>query len=240
MGSCMWSRVIRMVLKDGIVTRLVTSKMDEYNNLNIFILLTRYKRILYNMINQHHVIYVVVAVMAFVVHKQGSDFYKNRSNDKKTTPKVYDIFHKYLPNMSSNNVLSFVANMVLLLPFVFGSSVAKEHMSYFALILLARSLFNISTILPKNKLCSDDSYTFYNVVFGHCYDKIFSGHFASGVLLSLILFRNGILTNAPFLLVGLNVINALCILLLRWHYTVDILVALFVTIVFYQNNIRLK
>jgi hypothetical protein len=185
-----------------------------------------------------HTVPLLIGILAFVVHKQGSSFYRNRVNESKTTPKVYDIMHKYLPDLSASQTLFFVANIVVFLPIAFGNDVALEYMSYFPLILLARSIFNLVTILPKNKLCSDDTYGLYNVIFGHCYDKIFSGHFASSVLLSLILYNKGVIKNA-WLHVGFNVANALVILLLRWHYTIDILVALFVTIVFYQNNIAL-
>ena len=190
------------------------------------------------MLNSYHIVYFVVGIMAFFVHYLGSNFYNQRLKSKKVNPKVFDIAHKYLPDLSTNKLLRDVTNILVFAPFLFGGKVVQEHMSFFIMILLVRSIFNMTTILPKHKTCKDESYTFYNVIFGHCYDKVFSGHFSSSVLLSLILLKHGIVTNV-WSHIAFNAVNAVMILLLRGHYTIDLLVAYFVTLVFYQNNIRL-
>lgn len=174
-------------------------------------------------------------MLTYISHKQGSDFYNKRIQEGKTTPKIFDIGIKYTPNLSGNPLLSVWSNFImLLLPLFFGSDVAFEHMKYFSFIVIIRYLFNNLTILPKEKHCDDTSFNAWNLIFGHCYDKVFSGHFASLFLLTLILIKRGILTNMT-VAVLLNVFNAWVILALRYHYSVDIAVAIVVVLLVYKS-----
>lgn len=182
--------------------------------------------------------YIFVLVIAFIVHLEGKTYYNSRINDNKCNPKVYDFGHKYLPNLSRNTVLPVILNIVPFIPFVFGISFAKEYSSYFIIIFCLRVLFNLSTILPKHKDCNDGSYTLYNMLFGHCYDKVFSGHFASSVLISLLLVEKGIIPDVN-VHIAFNVFYGLLILMLRWHYSIDLLVAFAVTMLVYQNKLQL-
>lgn len=179
-------------------------------------------------------------LMVNYVHNTGSSFYNNRIAQQKITPKVYDIGIKYTPNLSDNTVLIYLSHfLAIVLPLMFGESVLKTYIQYWIVIYIIRYLFNSITILPKDKTCDDNNFSFTNYITGHCYDKIFSGHFASGVLLSLILYNKGIVTSIP-LLVILNSLNAFLILSLRFHYSIDLLVAILVTVIVYQNNLKLK
>ncbi len=184
---------------------------------------------------------ILICVHILTVHhvsNTGYSFYNNRIQKGKINPKVYDIGVKYTPNLSNYKSLEYLSHFfAYILPLLFGIDVFREYLQYYIVITLLRYLLNILTILPKEKHC-DDKISIFNYIFGHCYDKIFSGHFASLFLLSLILFDNKIITSIPLLTI-FNVFNALLILSLRFHYTIDIIVAILVTIIVYQNNIKI-
>jgi hypothetical protein len=72
---------------------------------------------------------------------------------------------------------------------------------------------------------------------GGCYDKIFSAHFGITFLTTLILFDNGLINN--FIAILINLVNGMFILLSRNHYTIDIVVSIFVVIIIYQNNLNI-
>jgi hypothetical protein len=72
---------------------------------------------------------------------------------------------------------------------------------------------------------------------GGCYDKIFSAHFGITFLTTLILFDNGLINN--FIAILINLVNGMFILLSRNHYTIDIIVSIFVVIIIYQNNLNI-
>ena len=100
--------------------------------------------------------------------------------------------------------------------------------------MLIRSVSILSTILPSHQKCDKEIYL-SSVFYGGCYDKIFSGHTSFILLLTLLYFREHII-NMPTL-IALNATNILLILATRSHYTVDILLAIFVTSTIYKINI---
>ena len=174
-------------------------------------------------------------------HSQGKNFYQNRKDLGKTTPKVYDISMKYLPDLSNIRWLHYIYNIVfviMLLPIIGNKEIAIEFLKYFLVVLVLRYIINVITILPKDKYCDDENLTINNYIFGHCYDKIFSGHFAISVLLGYIMYNAGIVSLNTVIL--FNIINALIILLLRYHYTVDLVVAYLIVTILYQNQIKFK
>lgn len=177
-------------------------------------------------------------LFVYLVHTEGSSFYKNRINKGKTSPKVYDIAAKYLPNLSHIQWLEYFAHfIVLVLPFLFGSNVRNEYFSYIPIIFFIRCFFLFITILPKEKHCDDSELTISNFVFGHCYDKIFSGHFSMITLIMLILLK---FKQINILTFGFATISyGLLILMLRFHYTIDLVVAFVITILIYQNKINI-
>lgn len=184
-------------------------------------------------------IYLIILsiIINYYVHTEAKTFYNKRIIEKKIQPKIYDIGEKYIPDLSNNHILHRISDIiVLILPLCFGQNILKKHASYIIPIFLIRYFFISLTILPKNKSCDDNSMGIHNYIFGHCYDKIFSGHFAVIFLLSLILYDNGY--NYIFLIL-LNIINTFLILAIRSHYTIDIAVAAIVVIVSYQNKLTL-
>ena len=155
-------------------------------------------------------------------------YYKDRINKY---PKVYDLGHKYLPNLShyeyvSNYYMVFFIAIVVLLP------ICKEFIGFMITIILLRLIIIHLTILPKHKYCNIDS----QKIFGGCYDKIFSGHFATIFLITLLLWKHKYISFA--LLCIINIISVLLILVTRSHYTIDIVVAFFITLFVYQNKLN--
>jgi hypothetical protein len=158
-------------------------------------------------------------------------FYQKKENYKK----VQDIFHNILPHLSnfeyasdilSGLVLAYLAIMKFELLYEFGGLI-------FTLILLRQFIIQI-TVLPKNEICHIKDSSIFR---GGCYDKIFSAHFGITFLATLILFDNGLINN--LFMIVINFVNALFILLSRNHYTIDIIVSIFVVIIIYQNNLNI-
>lgn len=109
-----------------------------------------------------------------------------------------------------------------------------NYLGFIIVILIIRIFTNILTILPKNNSCTiSNSFSFR----GGCYDKIYSGHFASVFIATLILYKNKYIN--IILLVLINLINSLFIILSRNHYTIDIVMSFFVSLVVYQNNFNI-
>lgn len=184
-------------------------------------------------------LFLLNILFVYIVHHQGSNFYNNRIKNQKIRPKVYDISLKYLPDLSHNKVLEYLAHfIVFILPFLFGSSVTNEYFGYIPILYLLRLLFISITILPKEKHCDDSKITLFNFIFGHCYDKIFSGHFVTMNLISLILLHKKKINLAIFLF--MNFIYAVLILSLRFHYTIDLIVGFLITLLIYQNKININ
>ena len=154
---------------------------------------------------------------------------------------IYDLGHSMLPNFSKDKIILFLKDCISVLVLCFGFGVLTEFIEYFIVILVIRHLFTIVTVLPKTVLDPNSKpwFQYYYYVKGHCYDKIFSGHFAISVLLSLILYKRGIVTNVN-LLVFYNLLNAFLILSTHSHYTIDLLVSAVVVLLVYQNNIKLS
>lgn len=170
-------------------------------------------------------------ILSYNVHYQGKTFYDSRIQQGKVTPKVYDIGMKYIPDYSDNDMLAFITNAIpVILPIIMLYKTPYLLKFYYILtyVFILRHIFLHLTILPKYKYCKDDSYTLENVFLGHCYDKIFSGHFAFMSLLALFLYKYNIYTNLWGLGAGLS-IYAIFIIALRYHYTIDMAVSMLAT-----------
>jgi hypothetical protein len=191
--------------------------------------------------------YIMITIFSYLCYINGHTFYQERVNNKKIYPKVFDIGHKFLPNFHGNLYLETLLNgMVVLGPFItefiLGYKILDDYIYYLAIILIIRMVMINITILPPIKEClkkdenGEDIHKFgiKELFNGHCYDKIFSGHFASVFLFILILYSKNIFTNIPVLTLY-AVFNAILILITRYHYTIDIVVAMLVTLLVYLH-----
>lgn len=195
--------------------------------------------------NKVLIISVITTIILFIYFNNkcqhtGEIYYKNRINKRKINPKVYDISHRYLPDYSKykkihiGDLYLFLATLI---PFLFTktSKPFVSFLSYYLLIILIRCITINLTILPKNR---SDEYIKYDIING-CYDKIFSGHFATLLLATLIFYKYNIIKNISILII-LNIINVLIILCTRSHYSIDIFVSFVVTMLLFTNNINLE
>jgi hypothetical protein len=125
----------------------------------------------------------------------------------------------------NNNPLKFISDCLsicMLLYAVYSTRQYKEIFYTMLIMLFIRSICIICTILPSQKNCDKTSITY------GCYDKLYSGHFATGLVATLVCWKYNTITSIVFY--SLNFINATLIMLLRAHYTNDILMALFATL----------
>lgn len=182
-------------------------------------------------------IVALIVISTLICTTEGKKFYEDRELRKKTSVKIYDISHKYLPDFRDIPYYSFLENSIIFLPLMLKNKDKILFARYIITIMIIRALFTVSTILPKHKKCNDDI-NINTFIFGHCYDKMFSGHFAFVFLFSLIVY-NGDYNASPIMLTLLNTVNAFIILTNRSHYSIDILTSLFVTSYVFQNKLLL-
>jgi hypothetical protein len=185
-------------------------------------------------------IFFLLASVFFLLHycnlnnleTRSENFYQKTENNKK----VHDIFHDFLPHI---NTFEYMPDILLVSLFAYMTIVNYNLIYQFAglafTLIIVRSLIINMTVLPKNNVCNikKDSSLFR----GGCYDKIFSGHFGITFLMTLLLYDNGYINQ--FVAILVNFLNAILILLTRSHYTIDIIVSIFVVIIIYQNNLNI-
>lgn len=177
------------------------------------------------------IIIIVIISSNYISHKIGSNFYKNsRSN------KIHDLLHDYLPDLYNYHYIIDLIGLAVIIPsfFYFNSSLTVEFLTKFLIIMFIRSFTTISTVLPKYENC-DETFTIRSFFLGGCYDKIFSGHTSFILLLTLFYWREQLINGKTLL--GINFLNILAILSTRSHYTVDVVLAVFVTITIFKLQI---
>lgn len=179
-------------------------------------------------------------VTTHFVWTTGTKYYIQSPRDKP----IYDIVHFNTTDYSQYNYTKNWFMILFLLPiFVNFDKVSKnflyELVLKFCIIVIIRSITMFSTILPRQNGCEVKQLGLFNMTIGGtCYDKMFSGHFALGFLITLMLFKYGILKqNARNIgLFGLiNIAHAIILTITRSHYTMDVIVAFFIT--FFVNKV---
>jgi hypothetical protein len=153
-------------------------------------------------------------------------YYVGRMN--KTNPKVYDIGHRYLPNME-NYMYLINLNILFILYWLFSVSFIIDYLILLLIVYIIRGITIQLTVLPKMKSCTGS----FNIN-GFCYDKIFSGHVAFLFLFTLFLFHYNLLSFISLFII--NLLYGLLIIATRSHYTIDVVVALLVSLFVFQNR----
>lgn len=157
---------------------------------------------------------------------------------------IYDIVHNNTTDYSQYNYTKNWFMIFFLLPIFINFDKVSNSFLYeiivkFCIIIMIRSITMTSTILPRQTGCEVKHLGLFNMTIGGtCYDKMFSGHFALGFLITLMLFKYGILkqnTNNFILFSILNILHAVILTITRSHYSMDVVVAFFIT--FFVNNI---
>lgn len=191
-------------------------------------------------ISAKYVVFLIVySVIAYTVHCLGKDYYTKRINQGKTHPKLYDVGMQLTPDLSSYTTAHLVFDIfTTALPILIGFNVALEHSQYMVVVIMIRMLCNTVTILPKMKSCDDSEFTWKNLWFGHCYDKIFSGHAATIAIVSLIVYSKQMLSLTTLVL--FNIVYSWFIIAFRYHYSIDILIAYLVAMFVYSNKLKIN
>ena len=147
---------------------------------------------------------------------------------------IFDILWSVTPDLHEYGKYNDIIGVGLLISFLFvPTTIFKEFIGKFLLILLVRALTIVSTILPKHEKC-DDNLTWLQMMKGQCYDKVFSGHTSFVLLATLIFLREGIINLPVFFALNLGQITS--IILTRSHYTVDIILAIVITWLVYDGD----
>jgi hypothetical protein len=194
---------------------------------------------------QSYIKLILILIIYAAVHvffnssaqKNGSLFYT--LHDGKP-PRVYDILHENLPDEHKMGWLTNMIVLISLLPLLlnFKESFFMKFIGLLLTIFILRDITINLTILPKHPECEIPSNSFILHTQGGCYDKIFSGHFAVVFILSLLYYSFQYITNIP-LLVLWNVVNALVIITTHSHYTIDVVMSLFVCYIVYDKDLDL-
>ena len=189
----------------------------------------------------------VILIGYFIIHIYfntnaqitGDSFYGNKDNQE-----VYDILHKLLPDLSHNEWIVNYLAVSAFIPLIinYSENLIIDLIGFMIVIYILRDITINLTILPKQSNCKmkkENEFTYYDHIIGVCYDKIFSGHFSLTLMLTLLYYSYGIITNIPLLVVW-NIINGLAIISTRSHYTIDVVMAFFVCAFIYTNNIKIS
>lgn len=174
----------------------------------------------------------IIVTSNYWTHELGMAFYDKTENNGK----VFDLLHAVTPDLSDLKPYNDIIVSAVALSFLFvpkGVTLFKEFAAKFILIMVIRALTTISTILPKHEKC-DSTPLLSRYIKGQCYDKVFSGHTSFVLLATLIYLREGILGFPAFL--GINIANITGIILTRSHYTVDIVLAILITLLVYDGD----
>lgn len=176
---------------------------------------------------------LIISLANYYTNEIGEAYYEGEA--KINT--IFDIVHHFTPDFHEYHNLVNVIPLLLFgsLFFVRNSiSLLEETVLKTLLIHLIRSLTIISTILPKHEKCIREKGSFLSRLLGECYDKVFSGHTSFVFLITLILLRENYISFISFLLI--NAVQATIILLTRAHYTIDVLLAYFITYFVYDGD----
>ena len=175
------------------------------------------------------IIFNIFHYLYFLNEQHYYNYYLSRQN--KTNPKVYDIGHKYLPDIEKYQfILNF--EILFIIYWLFYNSYFFIDFLILMLIIYFIRLFVIQlTVLPKMKNCTISNSI---SITGYCYDKIFSGHFSFFFLFTLFLFHYKHISQLYLFIV--NLLYAFLIIATRAHYTVDVFVSLLISFVIFQNR----
>jgi hypothetical protein len=162
-------------------------------------------------------------------NNKGEEFYNNNS-----CKQIHDIF-SFLPDLSNNYYLVLFLNIqFLLIVFLPFKGIAELSILFLVIMIIRHVFVNLTILPPLTEIKHKDNNLKY--IFGGDYDKIFSGHFAFGFLLTLFLYKYKIITNI-YLLIFYNIFNAFLILSTKSHYTIDVVISFVVTLLVYISPI---
>lgn len=180
---------------------------------------------------------ILIGMIAFILISNyltltiGERHYNNNNNCT-----IYDTLLQVLPDLRKYHLFIDLIALVGVISLFFFSTktLVYELFAKFIIIMFIRAFTILTTIFPKDEHC-DTTLNLRSYLFGGCFDKIFSGHTSFILLLTLLYYREHII--GLYSLLGINLFNMFIILSTRGHYTVDVLLAIFVTTTIYSVKI---
>jgi hypothetical protein len=189
---------------------------------------------------------IVIMILNYTSYKNGDWFYKLREKlDKK--PKVFDLAYAYLPKLRMDdkylNILNWFFALLPFMPFFFSKVASDfelftEMIEYFIPVYLIRALTTNLTILPPDQKCTIKQFSFNELIQGHCYDKLFSGHLALAMIAMYIFWKHQVISSNYL---AINVfLTVIYMLISRGHYSNDLIFSFFVVYFVINQNIKLS
>jgi hypothetical protein len=191
---------------------------------------------------------VIVLVIFYVisdnmVNNDAVKYYESRRLRGKTRPKIYDIGHKYIQDLTATpyakymcDALGIMSTMVAY--FAFSVAAFSELMALQISIFIFRFVTINLTVLPP--VHPDDAqYSLYKFFLDNVYDHQFSGHMAY-VITALLVVLKYKMTWLVLPAVIVNIVMAVLLIASRAHYTIDIVMSIIVCLFFMLFGIKAK
>jgi hypothetical protein len=187
-----------------------------------------------------------IYIIPYFLHIYSVKYLLNLSLSKKyNTQNLYDIIASNTTNLNKYSYLINYLCMLFILPFIFQFKINYliSFFKYYSLILFIRAILTNVTVLPSclSENCEDyKDYGWYKYINGHCNDKIFSGHVAKSIIAVYLIYKNKLLsTPLMYCAYLLLFIISILIVMVRWHYTIDVLIAYIISglIICYAPNL---
>jgi hypothetical protein len=149
-----------------------------------------------------------------------------------------DIIHNNTNDYSKYSYIVDYAALIFVLPLLKSYSnnectaVLSRFISVFSVLVIMRSFALLVTDMPpSDPTCNPHNLDIYNILFGHCHDKLFSGHTTFTLLCILIAYQYGYMhTSELTIMLLFQIMYAFMVIITRSHYTVDVLLSYYITV----------
>lgn len=178
-------------------------------------------------------------IIAFILHIYATYTVHARikHNGGRFRKPLNDVIHNNTPNFSSHAYVIDPITLIFIIPLITkcNINIIKHFLNILAIIIILRSIALLTTDIPRSDItCNPYSIGIYNIFFGHCYDKIFSGHTAFTLLCVLVSYKYKLTNTSILILLSfLQIIHALSLIVTRGHYTIDVLLSYYIVIPLY-------
>lgn len=140
-----------------------------------------------------------------------------------------DIIEDNLPNMEKYYNYHNIVPILILVPILFVRDKVrflKYAATYLLIFFTIRAITIAVTVLPNSNSSPLQRLDPIHYILGHSYDKISSGHFAFAFILFSLYIKFNVLSTMWAIILGILVIgNGVFLVMVRAHYTVDIVIS---------------
>lgn len=136
---------------------------------------------------------------------------------------LYDIGHEFLPDTSKYRIINDLIPSILVL-FALYSKKRNQLVNALCIAISMRIMSSYVTILPKS---TKSECKFKGGIIGGCHDKMFSGHMTVNILSSIAIAKQ--FPEYIPILIFINIFAGISTISSRDHYTVDVMIALFLS-----------